>query len=140
MWSNFIFPFSTVYQLKTTGYCYHSVNVIIFDLAKSDHIKRFLLYLQPKAQSKMPILKSCWYIWRDKKIRKNVEVYPEFPSRRNSTNWISIEKYGRRGLFQYLHVERYTIFMAFTLIKLGKKTRVKILFSSSRSFLLKKRL
>ncbi len=32
--------------MKTTGYCYHSVNVITFGLAQSDHIKRLLLYLQ----------------------------------------------------------------------------------------------
>ncbi len=30
--------------MKTTGYCYHSVNVITFGLAQSDHIKRLLLY------------------------------------------------------------------------------------------------
>ncbi len=29
--------------MKTTGYCYHSVNVITFGLAQSDHIKRLLL-------------------------------------------------------------------------------------------------
>jgi hypothetical protein len=32
--------------MKTTGYCYHSVNVIAFGLAQSDHIKRLLLYLE----------------------------------------------------------------------------------------------
>jgi hypothetical protein len=30
--------------MKTTGYCYHSVNVIPFGLAQSDHIKRLQLY------------------------------------------------------------------------------------------------
>ena len=32
--------------MKTTGYCYHSVNVITFGLAQSDHIKRLLLYME----------------------------------------------------------------------------------------------
>ncbi len=33
--------------MKTTGYCYQSVNVITLGLAQSDHIKRLLLYLNP---------------------------------------------------------------------------------------------
>ncbi len=44
MWSDFGIPLTTAYYIKTTGYCYHSVNVITFGLAQSDHIKRLLLY------------------------------------------------------------------------------------------------
>ncbi len=32
------------YQIKTTGYCYHSYNVITFDVAQSDYIERLLIY------------------------------------------------------------------------------------------------
>ena len=37
-------PFNNDYYIKITVYCYHSVNVITFSLAQSDHIKRLLLY------------------------------------------------------------------------------------------------
>ncbi len=43
LWSNFIGPFTKAYYIKTTGYSYHSVNVITFGLYLSDHIKRLLL-------------------------------------------------------------------------------------------------
>ncbi len=43
MRSHFETPFTIAYYIKTTGYCYHSVNVITFGLAQSDHIKRLLL-------------------------------------------------------------------------------------------------
>ena len=42
MWSHFKVPFNTDYYVKTIGYCYHSVNVITFGVAQSDHIKRLL--------------------------------------------------------------------------------------------------
>ncbi len=44
MRSHFGIPFTTAYYIKTTGYCYHSVDNITFGLAQSDHIKRLLLY------------------------------------------------------------------------------------------------
>ncbi len=44
MWSHLKIPFTIAYYMKTTGYCYHSVIVITFGLAQSDHIKRLLLY------------------------------------------------------------------------------------------------
>ena len=31
-------------KIQISGYCYHSLNVISFSLALSDHIKRVLLY------------------------------------------------------------------------------------------------
>ncbi len=34
MWSHLIVPFNKVYYIKTSGYFYHSVNVITFGLAK----------------------------------------------------------------------------------------------------------
>ncbi len=46
MWSHYESPFTIAYYKETTGYCYHSVNVITFGLAKSDHIKRLLLYME----------------------------------------------------------------------------------------------
>ncbi len=46
MWSHYESPFTIAYYKETTGYCYHSVNVITFGLAQSDHIKRLLLYLK----------------------------------------------------------------------------------------------
>ncbi len=45
IWSHFEIPFTLTYYLKISGYCYHSVNVITFCLAQSDHIKRLLLYI-----------------------------------------------------------------------------------------------
>ena len=42
MWSHFKVPFTKDYYIKITGY--HSVNVITFGLAQSDHIKLLLLY------------------------------------------------------------------------------------------------
>jgi hypothetical protein len=36
--------------MKTTGYCYHSINVIACGLAQSDHIKRLLLYYKDARQ------------------------------------------------------------------------------------------
>jgi hypothetical protein len=44
IWSHNKNPFTLAYYMKTTGYRYHSVNVITFGLAQSDHIKRLLLY------------------------------------------------------------------------------------------------
>ncbi len=44
MWSHFKTPFTKTYYIKTTGYCYHSVNVITNGLSQSDYIKRLLLY------------------------------------------------------------------------------------------------
>ena len=35
-----------IYFLNFTSYCYHSVNVITFDMAQGDHIKRLLIYFQ----------------------------------------------------------------------------------------------
>ncbi len=45
MWSQFKITFTKAYYTKTIGYCYHSVNVITFGLAKRDHIKRLPLYI-----------------------------------------------------------------------------------------------
>ena len=39
-------PFNPDYKIKITGYCYHLVNAISFQLAQSDHIKRLLLYFE----------------------------------------------------------------------------------------------
>ncbi len=44
MWSHFEIPFTIASSIKTTGYCYNSVNVITFGLAQSDHIKQPLQY------------------------------------------------------------------------------------------------
>ena len=44
MWSHFNIPFTKDYFIKITGYRYHSVSVITFGMAQSDHIKRLLLY------------------------------------------------------------------------------------------------
>ncbi len=44
LWSHFEIPFTIANYIKTTGYCYHSVNIITFGLAQCDHIKRLLLY------------------------------------------------------------------------------------------------
>ncbi len=38
MWSHYESPFTIAYYVHTTGYCYHSFNVITFGLAQSDHI------------------------------------------------------------------------------------------------------
>ncbi len=52
MWSHYESPFSnTAYYMKTTGYFYHSVIVIAFGLAQSDHIKRLLLYQNARNES-----------------------------------------------------------------------------------------
>ncbi len=39
-------PFTKGYIISTISYCYYTVNVITFNLAQSDHIKRLLLYNQ----------------------------------------------------------------------------------------------
>jgi hypothetical protein len=44
MLSHFEISFTIASYIKITGCCYHSVNVITFGLAQSDHIKRLLLY------------------------------------------------------------------------------------------------
>ncbi len=44
MLSHFEIPFTIASYIKTSSYCYNSVNVITFGLAQSDHIKRLLLY------------------------------------------------------------------------------------------------
>jgi hypothetical protein len=46
MRSHFKTPFTVAYYIKTTGYSNHSVNIITFRLARSDHIKRLLLYFK----------------------------------------------------------------------------------------------
>ncbi len=43
MWSHFKIPFAKANSLKTTSYCYHSINVITFDHAQSNHIEQLLL-------------------------------------------------------------------------------------------------
>ncbi len=41
MWSHYKSPSTIAYYIETTGYCYHSVNVITFDLAQSDPLSGF---------------------------------------------------------------------------------------------------
>ncbi len=52
MWKYFTRPIIKYYYVKKVGYCYHSVNVIIFGRAQSDHIKRLLLYYKHRRKQK----------------------------------------------------------------------------------------
>ncbi len=42
MLSYYTVPFTKAYYIKLPGYCYHSVYVIKFVLAQSDHFKQLL--------------------------------------------------------------------------------------------------
>ncbi len=58
MESHFKVPFTKSNLIETTGYCYHSVFVITFGLAQSDHIKRLLLYIEGIRIDRVTILKK----------------------------------------------------------------------------------
>jgi hypothetical protein len=51
--SDYTGPVYYNYYIKTTTYCYHSVNVISFHLLQTDHMKRVPLYLNTLFKSLM---------------------------------------------------------------------------------------
>ncbi len=66
--------------MKTTGYCYHSVNVITFGLAQSDHIKRLLLHNKTDVhlsakETIIRILTSITKILTERKVSASVYVF-----------------------------------------------------------------
>jgi hypothetical protein len=57
-------PFTIAYYIKTTAYCYHSVNVITFGLAQSDHIKRLLVYYdEDDHDRRASLFARCWILF-----------------------------------------------------------------------------